>query len=652
MQLKNRGFHQPMKPRFVMESPGIITDGNRNVPNEKLVFMERSQLREHRIELVRLATMVVALMLSWLRVLTPITSFDFIALAATLVGGFPMFEEAYEAIRERRMTMELSMTIAVVATLIIGQFFTGLVITFFVIFAELLEHLTVSRGRNVIKKLIGLLPNKATVRRDSNEQEIAIINLRANDTVIIKPGTRIPVDGIVIKGNSFVDQSSITGESLPVEKVEGNEVFAGTMNKSGILEVETHRVSKETIFGKIIEIIEQAEHSKAPIQKVADILSARLVYFAFGGAIVTFFATRNIVSAIAALIVAGACGVAAGTPLAILAGIGRTAKEGIIVKGGVYLELLSKVDTVVLDKTGTLTLGKPQVIDVRRFNALAIQDVLRLAASAEQHSEHPLGKAVVERARTEHLTIEEYSEIKYFPGQGLVCRIDGMEVALGNTSFFEGRTIGLDSTAINYVAERKDRGETCILVASEGKAVGAIAIADTLRAEAENAVEEMKKLGCHVVLLTGDSWAVARSVGKRLHVDEIFGETLPEQKLGKIRELESKGRSVAMVGDGINDAPALVEATVGIAMGTGTEVALESADMALTTDNLMKIVEAMKISKQSLRVIMFNFWGTVIVDVVGVSLAFFQILTPLSAALIHVGSELGFILNSARLLRK
>jgi len=652
MQLKNRGFHQPMKPRFVMESPGIITDGNRNVPNEKLVFMERSQLREHRIELVRLATMVVALMLSWLRVLTPITSFDFIALAATLVGGFPMFEEAYEAIRERRMTMELSMTIAVVATLIIGQFFTGLVITFFVIFAELLEHLTVSRGRNVIKKLIGLLPNKATVRRDSNEQEIAIINLRANDTVIIKPGTRIPVDGIVIKGNSFVDQSSITGESLPVEKVEGNEVFAGTMNKSGILEVETHRVSKETIFGKIIEIIEQAEHSKAPIQKVADILSARLVYFAFGGAIVTFLATRNIVSAIAALIVAGACGVAAGTPLAILAGIGRTAKEGIIVKGGVYLELLSKVDTVVLDKTGTLTLGKPQVIDVRRFNALAIQDVLRLAASAEQHSEHPLGKAVVERARTEHLTIEEYSEIKYFPGQGLVCRIDGMEVALGNTSFFEGRTIGLDSTAINYVAERKDRGETCILVASEGKAVGAIAIADTLRAEAENAVEEMKKLGCHVVLLTGDSWAVARSVGKRLHVDEIFGETLPEQKLGKIRELESKGRSVAMVGDGINDAPALVEATVGIAMGTGTEVALESADMALTTDNLMKIVEAMKISKQSLRVIMFNFWGTVIVDVVGVSLAFFQILTPLSAALIHVGSELGFILNSARLLRK
>jgi len=614
--------------------------------------MATSQLKEHRIELIRLGAMGVALALSWLRVLIPLTSFDFIALAATLIGGFPMFEEAFEAVRERRMTMELSMTIAVVATLIIGQFFTGLVITFFVIFAELLEHLTVSRGRNVIEKLIDLLPNKATVRRKNIEEEISIDALNPNDTVIIKPGTRIPVDGVVLKGNSFVDQSSITGESLPVEKVEGNEIFAGTMNKSGILEVETHRVSKETIFGKIVAIIEQAERSKAPIQKVADILSARLVYFAFGGAILTFLVTRNVVSAIAALIVAGACGVAAGTPLAILAGIGRTAKEGIIVKGGVYLELLSKVDTIVLDKTGTLTLGKPQVIDVQSFSSLSVQDVLRLAASVEQHSEHPLAKAVLEKAKTEQLKIDKYSDIKYFPGQGIFCRVNGSEVLLGNAPFLDARAVILGSSVNNYIVERKERGETCILVSKKGKVAGAIAIADTLRAEAQQAVQEMKKLGCRIVLLTGDSWTVAKSIGETLHVDEVFGEMLPEQKLEKIRELKSNGRSVAMVGDGINDAPALVEATVGIAMGTGTEVALESADMALTTDNLMKIAEAVKISKQSLRVIMFNFRGTIIVDVIGVSLAFFQILTPLSAALIHVGSELGFILNSARLLRR
>ncbi len=254
--------------------------------------------------------MAVALALSWLKVWTPVASFDFIALAATLVGGFPMFREAYEAVRERRMTMELSMAIAVIATLLIGQFFTSLIITFFVIFAELLEHLTVASGRSVIEKLIELLPRKATVRRHDHEQEISIDDLRRDDIVIIKPGTRIPVDGVVINGTSSIDQSSITGESLPVEKVEGSEIFAGTMNQAGILEVEARRMSKDTMFGKIIEIIEQAERSKAPIQKVADKLSARLVYFAFGGAIITFLVTRDVVSAIAALVVAGACGVA------------------------------------------------------------------------------------------------------------------------------------------------------------------------------------------------------------------------------------------------------------------------------------------------------------------------------------------------------
>jgi len=611
-----------------------------------------SQVKEHKTELFRLAAMALALVVSRSAVLTPFLPFDVVALAATLLGGFPMFREAYEAVRERRMTMELSMTIAVVATLVIGQFFTGLVITFFVIFAELLEHLTVSRGRSVIEKLIEFLPGTATVRRNDDEAEIPIDQLRPNDTVIIKPGTRIPVDGVVIRGNSFVDQSSITGESLPVEKIEGAEVFAGTMNKAGILEVEAHRVSKETMFGKIIEVIEKAERSKAPIQKVADVLSARLVYFALGGATLTIIVTHNIVSAIAALIVAGACGVAAGTPLAILAGIGRTAKEAIIVKGGVYLEVLSTVDTIVLDKTGTLTLGKPQVIDIHSFDSVSIQEVLRLAASVEQHSEHPLAKAVLEKAGADQIPIAKYSDMRYLPGQGLVCRVEGTEILLGNIALMEARMIRLDSSVNTYVAARKERGETCILLARQGVAVGAISIADTIRSEARQSVEEMKRLGCRVVLLTGDSWAVARAIGETLHVDEVFGEMMPEQKLEKIRALKSGGRIVAMVGDGINDAPALIEANVGIAMGTGTAIALESADMALATDNLLKIVEALKISKQSLRVIMFNFWGTIIVDIAGVSLAFFQLLTPLGAALIHVGSELGFILNSARLLRK
>jgi len=611
-----------------------------------------SQLDHHKTELIRIAAVVIALLLSWLEVWKFIIGFDFIALAATIIGGYPMFEEAWEAIKERRMTMELSMAIAVVATLFIGQFFTGLVITFFVLFAELLEHLTVESGRNVIGKLLESLPRQAIVRSNNQEKTVEISELKLDDVVIIRPGTKIPIDGIVVKGNSPVDQSSITGESLPIEKLTGHKVFAGTINQTGVLEVRIEHIGNDTTFGKIIHIIEEAEKSKAPIQKIADKLSGRLVYFAFAGAIATFLFTHNIVSAIAALIVAGACGVAAGTPLAILAGIGRAAREGIIVKGGVYLEQLAGVDTIVLDKTGTLTLGVPQVTHIQTFNNVTEAEVLLLAANAEQHSEHPLANAILRKVKDLNLLSKSYGDIKYFPGQGIVCRTNGDEVLVGNASLMDKESVKFDPAVTQYFSEIKSKGETGVIVVKNREIVGIIGIADILRTEAKQAVSEFKKLGTRVILLTGDSINTAKTIGETLQVDEVFGEMLPEQKSEKIQELIKNGKKVAMVGDGINDAPALVEATVGIAMGTGTDVALESADMALMTTDLMKIVEAIKISRQSLRVIMFNFWGTIIVDVTGVALAFFGYLTPLFGALIHVGSELAFILNSTRLFRK
>jgi len=610
------------------------------------------QLNYHKTELIRIAAVAIALLLSWLEAWKFIIGFDFIALAATIIGGYPMFEEAWEAIKERRMTMELSMAIAVIATLLIGQFFTGLVITFFVLFAELLEHFTVESGRNVIGKLLKSLPRQAIVRSNNQERIVDVFELKPGDVVIIKPGAKIPVDGIVVKGNSSVDQSSITGESLLVEKIKGHKVFAGTINQTGVLEVQVEQIGKDTTFGKIIHIIEEAEKSKAPIQKVADKLSGRLVYFAFAGAIATFLFTHNIVSAIAALIVAGACGVAAGTPLAILAGIGRTAREGIIVKGGVYLEQLAGVDTIVLDKTGTLTLGVPQVTRIQTFNNATEKEVLSLAANAEQHSEHPLANAILKKAKGINLPLESYGDIKYFPGQGIVCRTNGDEILIGNISLLDKKSIRPDSSVTQYLLEIKNKGETSVIVVKNKKIIGIIGIADVLRTEAKQAVSEFKKLGTRVILLTGDSMNTAQAIGSSLQVDEIFGEMLPEQKSEKVKELIRNNKKVAMVGDGINDAPALVEATVGIAMGTGTDVALESADMVLMTTDLMKIVEAIKISRQSLRVIMFNFWGTIIVDVIGVALAFFGYLTPLFGALIHVGSELTFILNSTRLFQK
>jgi heavy metal translocating P-type ATPase len=616
------------------------------------IMSEHHNHNLHLKDLIRISAVAVALVLSWSGLWKNIASFDFIALAATVIGGFPMFKEAFENIKEKRMTMELSMSIAVLATLFIQQYSTGLVITFFVLIAEYLEHLLVSQGRNVIEKLLSLMPNKAIVRRGIEESESDIDQIKTNDIVIVKPGSSIPVDGTVVKGNSFVDQSSLTGESIPVEKLKGHEVFAGTLNQKGILEVQVKQVGQNTTFGKIISIIEEAEKSRAPIQKTADKLAARLVYLALTGAAITLLFTHNIVSAIAALIAAGACGVAAGTPLAILAGIGRVAKEGIIVKGGIYLEQLAKVDTVIFDKTGTLTLGKPAVMKIENFNGISEGEVLQLAASAEQHSEHPVAAAINDKARSENLQPLSYDDIQYLPGKGMVAVIGNNTITVGNVALLQEKETLFSPTIEGYLKNEKEKGFTTVLVAQNNEVVGAISVADILRPEAKQAVRALKKLNCHIVLLTGDDKTIALAVGRSLGVDEVYSEMLPAEKLERVRSLMQKGKKIAMIGDGINDAAALTEATVGIAMASGTDVTLESADMTLMNNNLLKIAEALKISRQCMSIILFNFWGTVIVDLCGITVAFLGYITPLGAALIHVISELTFILNSARLFRK
>ena len=469
------------------------------------------------------------------------------------------------------------------------------------------------------------------------------------ETIIIRPGERIPADGEVIKGHSFVDQASITGESLPVEKIARSKVFAGTINKDGVLEVKVEKIGRDTTFGKIVDIVEKAEKSKAPVEHVADRLAAGLVYFAFGAAVLTLIVTRNLTSTIAVIIVAGACGVAAGTPLAILAGIGSAARRGIIIKGGLYLEQLSKIDIVVLDKTGTLTLGVPEVTAIRAFDGAREEDVLESAAIAEQHSEHPLGEAIVRRARERNLPLREYAKLDYAPGKGLVCEENGRTILVGKRALFEER--GLTVPGEISCDSVKTAGHTTILVGRDKQLLGAVTFADQLRAEAKDAVHELKRRGIRTILLTGDSSDTAKNIGAALGVDEAIGDLLPHQKVEKIRALLQRGRKVVMVGDGVNDAPALAEATVGVAMGQGTDVALETAHVTLMTSDLSRLTEMLAISKRCHGVIMFNFWGTVGVDTFGIVLAFFGQLAPIIAALIHVGSELAFILNSARLFR-
>jgi P-type Cu+ transporter len=594
-------------------------------------------------EIGRVAFIGVAAAAFWFLQGSPIPYLHLIGAFCALAGGYPIYHEAYENIVERRMTMELSMAIAIVAALAIRETFTALVITLFVLAAEILEGLTVGRGRRAIQRLLDLLPSMATVRRGADWLDRPISEVAAGDLVLVRPGARIPVDGAVVSGNSFVDQAAITGESLAVEKLPGAGVFAGTINQSGALEIRVERLGRDTTFGKIIEEVESAEKSRAPIQKTADRLAGYLVYFALGAAALTFLITHNIRSTISVVIVAGACGIAAGTPLAVLGAIGQAAQKGAVIKGGLYLEVLSRVDTVVLDKTGTLTYGTVEVLETRPAPGTSEQELLVAAATAESRSEHPVGKAIVATVRQRGYTWGDPEEFDYIPGKGIVARREGKEIVIGNRMLLQERDI-------NVPAWTSESAGSEIGVAAGGKFLGSIRIGDTLRTEAVAAVAELKSLGLKTILLTGDARSVAESTAKTLRVDEVGADLLPAQKVERVRELTAQGRTVAMVGDGINDAPALMQASVGVAMGSGTDVARESASIVLIGNDLSKLVDTIRIARRCRGIIYQNFAGTLLVDSAGIVLAAAGFLNPLLAAFIHVSSELAFILNSTRLI--
>ncbi|MDA3920100.1 MAG: cation-translocating P-type ATPase [Salinisphaera sp.] len=596
-------------------------------------------------EALRIGLVALASVLLWFRVWEPVSAISLIGVAGLLIGGWPILKEAFENVIARRMTMELSMTIAIAAAAAIGEFFTALVITLFVLVAEVLEGLTVGRGRKAIRDLLEFLPDEVSIRRAGAIRAVAAQELAGGDTVLVAPGGRLPVDGVVLSGHSFVDESRITGESMPVEKTAGAPVFAGSINQSGALEIAAERIGRDTSYGKIIEAVERAEQSRAPVQRLADRLAGYLVYFALAAAVLTFLITRDIYSTISVIIVAGACGIAAGTPLAILGAIGRSARLGAIVKGGVHLETLGQVDTVVLDKTGTLTFGRPEVQHVVPVAGITREELLDAAAAAELRSEHPLGKAIVAYAQRQNRPAVEPTRFDYTPGRGISTQVGEATVLVGNRPWMADHGINVP-TAFDQDSETGSE----VLVARDGHLLGAIEIADTVRPEAQRAVEALHRMGIRVVLLTGDARRVADAVGTALGIQDIEAQLLPEDKLARIQALVGGRHKIAMVGDGVNDAPALAQADVGIAMGSGTDVAQESADVVLLGNDLERFVKTLVVARRTRGIIWQNFVGTIGVDALGIALAAFGFLDPLLAAAIHVISELIFILNSARLL--
>lgn len=584
---------------------------------------------------VALCAVALALGLTW-----PWPTMPAIAVLGLMVGCWPIALEAFEDLRHRKMSMELSMFIAIVASAAIGEWITSLVITAFALAAEILEDLSLDRGREALTDLMTFLPETVQVRRNHEPTLVPLHEVAVGDTVIASPGERIPVDGIVISGQSSADQSRITGEPLPVDITVGDNVFAGSINQVGVVEIRAQRVGTESSYGRIIAAVEQAQSTEPPAQRLADKLAAWLVYLALSSAVITYLITHDLKATIAVVVVAGACGIAAGTPLAVLAAIARIARNGAFIKDGAHLEALSSVDTIVFDKTGTLTTGVPTVVEVVPSTSIDREELLTLAGTAEAYSEHPLGQAVVAYVRAQGLPIGQAEDFVYQPGQGVTVTIAGKTVRAGNRSLVSGApdTVDAHGTA------------TAVHISIDGQYAGTILLADAIRDSAQSAIASLKKLGLRTMMLTGDQETAARAVAAELGIDEVHAGLLPDDKLAIIDAQRTAGRTIAMIGDGVNDAPALAHATVGIAMGSGTDIAQESSDVVLISSDLNDLAHTVRVAKRARKIIMFNFIGTVAIDVLGMILAAYGLLSPVFAAFIHVGSETAFILNSARLI--
>ena len=601
--------------------------------------------------------------------------------AALVVGCWPLVVEAAGDLRRRRMSMELSMLLAVVAAAVIGEWVTALAVTVFALCAEVLEDLSMDRGRDALTDLMSFLPQTAQVvtgPHTNETTEVPLDEVRPGQVIALSPGGRVPVDGVVRTGRADVDQSRITGEALPVQVGPGDRVPAGSITR-GALELEVERVGEESSYGRIVAAVRHAQSSRAPVQRLADRLAARIVYLALAAALATFLATRDVRATISVIIVAGACGVAAGTPLAVLAAIARAARCGAFVKDGTHLERLSTVDTVVLDKTGTLTVGAPRVVSVGLVGAAAESkvdsaaestagedEVLALAAAAEWNSEHPIGRAICTEAAVRDLTVPVPDDVIYSPGAGVSARVKERWITVGRREGREHRA----GQAVQETASAADTADDAAIVSdtasdpeapsatsvvevrADGRLLGTIALADRLRQGAASAVRDLGGMGLEVLMLTGDSAASATHVAHALGLapDQVRAGLLPADKEEVIRARRREGRCVAMVGDGVNDAPALSAADVGIAMGTGTDVAREAGDVVLVGSDPADLVETVRVARRARSIIMVNFAGTVVVDVAGMIAAGLGLLGPVAAALVHVVSESAFILNSARLV--
>ncbi|RIK55592.1 MAG: cadmium-translocating P-type ATPase [Chloroflexi bacterium] len=563
------------------------------------------------------------------------------------VGWVPVLRNVIAAARRGQATAHTLMSLGVLAALVVGEWTTAAIVVFFMRVGDYVEHFTAERARRAVKDLTALAPKQARVLRDGVEAMVAVDQVAVGEVVVVRPGEQIPVDGVAVEGSAMVDQATLTGEPLPAEAGPGTRVFAATLVRLGSLRVRAEQVGRDTTFGRVIRMVEDAERHRADVQRLADRFSAYFLPFVGLIALLTFVLRRDPLATAAVLVVACSCAIALATPIAVLASIGAGAKRGLLVKGGKYLELLDRADVLLIDKTGTLTLGQPQITDVVSLDGMTPDTLLALAAGAERYSEHPLAEAVRRASQAHGQELAAPSHFEALPGFGVRAQIDGRQVTVGSRRILAGGPLPAQAQGLEA------DGKTLLYVTVDGQPQGVLAATDTIRPEVPAALAALRGLGIErIELLTGDNPRTAAALAEPLGV-AYQAELLPADKLEVVRRYQAQGKTVVMVGDGVNDAPALAQADVGIAMGAaGSDIAAEAAHVVLLRDDWALVPEALRIARRTMRVVRTNIGYTLVYNLVGLTAAALGWLSPVFAAVAQSIPDLIILANSSRLLRQ
>ncbi len=593
----------------------------------------------------------------------------FLATPVQIVGGRQFYKGSYHALKAKSANMDVLVAMGTTAAYGYSLFHTfvttgalyyeaSAVVITLVLLGKMLEANAKGKTSEAIKSLMGLRASTALVERNGKEEVIPIDDVLAGDIIIVRPGEKLPVDGKIIEGNTTIDESMLTGESIPVEKTVGDQVVGATINKFGAFRYQATKVGKDTTLNQIIRIVEEAQGSKAPIQRMADLISAYFVPAVLGIAALTFLgwffwgdpgntakAVRNLV---AVLVIACPCALGLATPTSIMVGTGQGAKKGILIKGGEHLEKAHSINTVLLDKTGTITKGEPEVTDILPVGELQPSELLRLAATVEKSSEHPLAQAIVKRAQSDGLELENVKNFKALPGFGVEALYDEKEILLGNWRLLEQR--GISFTTENSLKEQlEEEGKTAMLLAVDHQLAGILAVADGLKQTSSEGIAKLKEMGIEVYMITGDNQKTAAAIGEQVGISQVLAEVLPQHKAAEVEKLKQDGKVVAMVGDGINDAPALVAADIGIAIGTGTDVAMEAADITLMRGDLRGVAASIALSRATMRNVKQNLFWAFIYNSLGIPLAALGFLSPILAGAAMALSSVSVVSNALRL---